>query len=319
MKKGLLFIPILFILSMLIWFSCNPFTDQTHQTTRFNVLDNNDLVRSTAGTITFAAVSDTGNNDSGDKEQEDVANLIAGWSPDFIIHAGDVNQGDSDDYDYECGENYYSYIGNYKGSYGTGATVNKFFSALGNHDSTSKYTNFFTLPGVNGNTSGNERYYDFEQDFIHVFVINSNSSEPDGRSESSTQAAWLQEQLAASTATWNIVTFHHGAYCSGSSHGSSSTMQWPFEEWGTDAIFSGHNHVYERVLKDENNDNVSLPYFTVGLGGYDTDSWGSAISGSKAKYNSNAGALLVEATESSITFTFYSISGTQVDTYSLTK
>jgi len=242
-------------------------------------------------------LGDFGAPTSGAMKQTAVASLIKGFNPDVVISAADVNQGQSGDYSTECGTLYGSYV-----------SSKTFYSALGNHDSSSSFLSYFSyFPGL---------YYTVTYGPVQFFIIDSNSD----TSSSSTQAQWLKSQLAASTTAWQVVVFHHGAYCSSSKHGSTSAMQWSFEAWGADAVISGHNHVYERVLRDDNSDSTNLPYFTVGTGGYSLDSFSSTyVSGSALRYNSNYGALKVTATASSMIFEFYNISGTVVDTYTITK
>ena len=58
------------------------------------------------------------------------------------------------------------------------------FLVPGNHDyndggGINEYLNYFTLPGTgvaSTNTSGNERYYDFIQDDVHFFMIDSDAA-----------------------------------------------------------------------------------------------------------------------------------------------
>src|SRR5205823_5212643 len=118
----------------------------------------------------------------------------------------------------------------YTGAYGAGAATNKFFPALGDGDYSATagitpYLNYFSLPG-------NERYYDFTMGPVEFFILNDNSGEPDGRTSDSPQAAWLQSELANSTATWKLVILHHPPYQSG---GSNTTNRWPFQQWGASA------------------------------------------------------------------------------------
>ena len=86
-------------------------------------------------------------------------------------------------------------------------------------------------------------------------------------------------------------------------------MRWPFKAWGATAIFSGHNHVYERVIKS------SFPYFVDGLGGKDIHDFGSAISGSVVRYNDDFGAMKVWSNPDSMKFWFVSQAGAVVDSY----
>src|SRR5918912_3949050 len=98
------------------------------------------------------------------------------------------------------------YIYPYKGSYGPGATTNKFWPCLGNHDwgeswpSTNQsqpYLSYFTLPN-------NERYYDYVKGPVHFFVLDSDYNEPDGNTSTSIQAQWLKKKLALATEPWKV-------------------------------------------------------------------------------------------------------------------
>nr|WP_281035194.1 metallophosphoesterase [Mesorhizobium tamadayense] len=88
--------------------------------------------------------------------------------------------------------------------------------------------------------------------------------EPDGRSYTSVQGHWMQNLLASSDATFNVAYFHLTPY---NPSGYTATMQWPFEQWGVNAVFAGHEHNYYRENRDDNGDGVYLPYTTTGLGG----------------------------------------------------
>ena len=112
---------------------------------------------------------------------------------------------------------------------------------------------------------------------MHVFSLNSDCSEPNGNTAGSVQGAWLQAALAASTAPWKIVIYHHAAYSSSSSHGSNSWMQWPFQAWGAHATLAGHDHTYERILMAS-----GMPYFVNGIGGQSRNSFGTPVAGEGA-------------------------------------
>lgn len=237
--------------------------------------------------VRFAVIGDYGANNS---HEQDVTNLVKSWTADFIITVGD-NSYSSTNIDINIGKYYHEFIGNYAGSQGEGSPTNRFFPSIGNHDYTdgggiNAYLNYFTLPGPGiqtTNTSGNERYYDFIQGPIHFFVINSNGQETDGTTSTSTQANWLQTQLAASTSPWKIVYFHHPPYSSGTTHGSTPGMRWPFQAWGATAILSGHEHNYERIIVN------GFPYFVNGVGGNGLYAFNPPIPGSEYRWNSNYG------------------------------
>jgi hypothetical protein len=252
-----------------------------------------------------------------------VADLVHRLTPDIVVTVGD-NSYDATSIDLNIGKYYAGYIGNYSGSYGPGSPINRFFPCLGNHDysdggGVSAYLGYFALPGAqvaSTNTSGNERYYDFVQGPIHFFALNSNAQESSGVDSASVQARWLKARLAASTAPWKIVYFHHSPYSSGSAHGNTTYMQWPFRQWGATAVLAGHNHVYERVLVG------GLPYFVSGLGGRKRrDSFNAPIPGSIVRYSADFGAMLVIAEDTRITFEFHSVAGgdSLIDSFTLDK
>jgi tartrate-resistant acid phosphatase type 5 len=242
-----------------------------------------------------------------------VSGLVKSWQPEFIITTGDNNypSGATETTDDNIGQYYGEFIYPYQGRYGQGAGVNRFFPSLGNHDyhpeaGIQPYLDYFDLPG-------NGRYYDFVWGPVHFFALNSDWREPDGIHRNSTQAAWLQESLAASTAPWRLVYMHVPPYSSGW-HGSAAHMQWPFAEWGASAVLAGHDHTYERLLVD------GIPYFVNGLGGHPARyPFTAAVEGSQLFFNQDYGAMLVEATETEITFQFITRAGEVMDSATLAR
>lgn len=261
-----------------------------------------------AENIVFAVLGDYG---LAGQNEADVADLVKSWNPNFIVTVGDNNYPDGGDstIDVNIGQYYHDYIFKYKGKYGSGSVTNRFFPALGNHDwdqnNGRQQELYFTLPG-------NERYYDFIQGPVHFFVLNSNSSEPDGVSVDSKQGKWLKKELAASTAKFDIVVMHHAPYSSGR-HGSTSYMQWPFKSWGADAVLAGHDHVYERIVID------NFPYFVNGVGGAELYYFDTTVPGSQVRFNQDFGAMRVEANSSTMKFQFFTRAGILIDEYTIGK
>ena len=271
-----------------------------------------------ASPVRFAVIGDYGESS---RPEIDVARQIRGWKPNFIITVGDNNypSGAASSVDRNIGRAYHQFIYPYAGAYGSGPDdgLNHFFPALGNHDWQTRgarpYLQYFHLPG-------NERYYTFTQGPVQFFVLDSDPHEPDlgfvkaSRSTAnSIEGQWLKSQLAKSQAQWKIVYFHHPPYSSGTIHGSSAWMQWPFKKWGANAILSGHEHNYERIIRD------GLPYFVDGLGGnteiYDT--FRRPVAGSKIRYAGDFGAMRIDATDTSISFRFVARSGKVIDRYTM--
>ena len=261
-----------------------------------------------APSVRFAVIGDFG---GGNQEEADVAGLVHSWNPDIVLTVGDNNypDGEASTIDANIGQYYHDFIFPYTGTFGTGAAENRFFPTLGNHDwhiaDAQPYLNYFDLPG-------NERYYDFVRGPVHFFALDSDENEPDGVGSSSVQADWLRQGLASSTSTWNIVYFHYPPYSSGM-HGSTTWMRWTFAAWGADAVLTGHDHTYERLMVD------GIPYFVNGVGGYWIYNFVDILPESKFRYNANYGAMLGSASERELRLEFTSRTGELIDQYEIRK
>ncbi|HVJ15364.1 MAG TPA: metallophosphoesterase [Polyangiaceae bacterium] len=255
----------------------------------------------------FAVIGDYGTSGSNEKL---MAELVLEFDPAFIITTGDNNypSGSADTIDANIGQYFHTFIAPYRGMYGEGASKNRFFPSLGNHDwltpGAQPYLDYFELPH-------NERYYDVVQDGIHLFAIDSDTREPDGIGASSAQAAWLEQRLTASRARWKIVYFHHPPYSSGA-HGSSPELRWPYREWGASVVYSGHDHIYERFSID------GFPYVVNGVGGKELYRIGTLQPGSQVAINDVHGAVLVTASDSELISQFVSVEGLVLDELRLT-
>ncbi len=265
---------------------------------------------SSQSSVRFAVIGDYGNNSHA---ESDVAALIRSWNPEFIVTTGDNNYefGEAATIDQNIGKYFHDFISPYTGTFGPGDTVNRFFPCLGNHDwiaaGAAPYLNYFTLPG-------NERYYDFAKGPVHFYAIDSDPHEPDGMTDTSTQAIWLKNALAVSQEPWKIVYFHHPPYNSGAQHGPAYAMRWPFKAWGATTVLSGHEHVYERLIQD------NLLYVINGLGGRSIHLFSSVPdTGSRVRYNSDYGAMLVDAGPDSMNLTFVNRRDSVIDSYTLER
>jgi hypothetical protein len=76
----------------------------------------------------FAVIGDYGLEG---QPEADVAELVKGWNPDFVITTGDNNYdvGAADTIDANIGQYYHRFIFNYQGSYGSGSSTRQFFPA----------------------------------------------------------------------------------------------------------------------------------------------------------------------------------------------
>jgi tartrate-resistant acid phosphatase type 5 len=260
------------------------------------------------GSIRFAVIGDYG---SASYAAGDVAQVIETWKPNFVATVGDNNypNGAAETIDQNIGKFYHAYISPYRGRYGQGAKTNRFFPIPGHVDWDSAalqpYLDYFRLPG-------NERYYDFVWGPVHIFMLDTDEREPDGASATSLQARWLERRLSESTAS-SETRLH--ASCALQSHKvpDIERMRWAFEAWGADAVLSGYYHVYERLLVG------GLPYFVNGAGGSWISRFGEVDPHSQYRYAEDYGALLVDASDTRITFRFVNRDGRIVDEYMRVK
>jgi predicted phosphodiesterase len=142
-----------------------------------------------------------------------------------------------------------------------------YFPSLGNHDRQGRgrtadtYRAYFSVPE---NGSDTERYYAFTYASARFLVLDSNAYS----FALTDQTAWLERELIATRQDPAIrhifVVMHHPPF-SVSLHGGSIDLRerWTplFEKYQVSAVFSGHDHVYERAEHD------GVHYFVSGGGG----------------------------------------------------
>jgi predicted phosphodiesterase len=164
---------------------------------------------------------------------------------DFVIMLGDNIYGGSKPADFDK-----KFAVPYKPLIDAGV---KFYASLGNHDNTNE--RFYKPFDMNG-----ESYYTYKKGNVRFFVLNSNYMDPK-------QSAWLETQLRdAGNGDWKVCYFHHPLYTSAKFHGPSLDLRQSLEplfmKYGVDVVFSGHEHVYERVHPQH-----GIYYFTEGASG----------------------------------------------------
>lgn len=254
-------------------------------------------------TTTFAVIGDYG---TGNSDEAAVARLVGSWRPQFVVTTGDNYYPDAGGTDTT---RYSNSVGRFYGRW----LPDAFYPALGNHDydaapALDSYLGYFSPPRTQqGDSQGNRRYYEFARGPVRVFVLDSNPQEPDGTTAESRQGRWLRERLSESRETFDIVVVHHPPYSSGAKHGSAHGMRWPFAQWGADAVISGHDHIYERVIQN------GIVYFVNGLGGAERYDLATPVEGSALRYSGNFGAQKVSVSTQAMVFEFYAVDGTLID------
>jgi hypothetical protein len=92
-------------------------------------------------------------------------------------------------------------------------------------------------------------------------------------------------------------------------------LQWPYAEWGADVVLAGHDHLYERL------EVKGLPYFVNGLGGMPTIYAFAEppLPESRARYNEDWGAQLVEVYSNQMVFSFITRAEKVIDVYGVLR
>jgi hypothetical protein len=246
--------------------------------------------------IVLANISDYGVENA---DEQKVADLVDSWKPDAIFTNGDNSQ---------AGTNYDDDVEPYYGSY---VERGMFWPCPGNHDwddgTLTAYLNYFE-DSVDG-----RYYYARTIGPITLFMLDGNAVTPDGNDADSYQADWLATRAPRCRSPWKIACIHQPPFTSSATHGSTAASQWDFEDAGIDIVFSGHAHLYERLLVD------STPYLVNGLGGQTIYNFASPLSSSLVRYNSLHGAGKLIATPTKLVWRFYNYSGALIDSLTMEK
>ena len=127
-----------------------------------------------------------------------------------------------------------------------------FQAAMGNHDERST-VNYPPL------SMGGQRYYTYVRQQARFFVLDTNVMDRP-------QLVWFETALQQASEPWKIAYFHHPLYGNAGRHGSAVDMRVLLEpllvKYGVSVVFSGHDHVYERLKPQK-----GIHYFVVGSSG----------------------------------------------------
>lgn len=183
---------------------------------------------------TFIVFGDSG---TGSSEQKQLAALMENYSPNVVIHTGDLA--------YPIGS-FGSIQENVLEVYDKLFSKSSFYPSLGNHDYKTEngkpFVETFDLPG-------NERFYSFEIGKALFIALDSNKPLDENPSQ---MIPWLENLLSQTKIKIRIIYFHHPPYSSGP-HGSEKRILDKlvpiFEKYKVDIVFSGHEHNYQRTCK----------------------------------------------------------------------
>ena len=173
-----------------------------------------------------------------------------------------------------------------------------FYASLGNHDS----QNNRNYPPFH---MGGERYYSYATRNVRFFALDTDSLDP-------AQVQWIEGALKSATEQWKICYFHHPLYSDGKTHGSDINLRTVLEPIfvanGVNVVFSGHDHIYERITPQK-----GIYYFVSGSAGQlrKGDLRRSAMTA--AGYDADCSFMLVEIAGADMSFETVSRTGQVVD------
>jgi predicted phosphodiesterase len=196
--------------------------------------------------VRFAVIGDSG---TGERQEFDIGQRMARYQDsmkfDFVIMLGDNIYGGHSASDFAQ-----KFEKPFQPLLERGV---KFYASLGNHDDPDVERQYKPF-NMNG-----QRYYKYKRGNIAFFVLDSDYMDP-------TQLTWIEQQLRDSNEKWKIAYFHHPLFNAGKHHGADVDLRAQlmplFQRYGVNAVFSGHEHVYERVKPVSN-----IYFFVLGSSG----------------------------------------------------
>lgn len=226
------------------------------------------------GSGRFLAISDT-QQMAGTGYHAQIAETLGRLanSVDLILHAGDIVA------DYKSSQDWQNYF--QTASPYLGQAI--FSPAIGNHDASiytvsennppNIFSNYFP---VSEDSESTQIFYSFNLSTCHFTFLDFQYGRSSDFSER--QMTWLEEDLKNSQDfPFRIVSFHCPVFSSGHYGGNErmESLHDLFLEYNVSLVFSGHDHHYEHIIRDE------LSYIILGSGGAIQDIHDVPIQGSQ--------------------------------------
>ena len=260
-----------------------------------------------ATSVKFAVIGDSGR---GTPPQHEIAAQMTAYRADFpfafVLMLGDnIYEGPAtrDDYLRKFEEPYRRLL-----DQGV-----KFYASLGNHDDPHEI--IYPLFNMDG-----ERYYSFSppEDLLTKIATRVEFFALDSTNLDRTQLRWLDERLDKSNAEWKICFFHHPLYTSGRyrvwARGFRLILEPPLLRHGVDAVFSGHEHIYQRTELQS-----GIQYFVSGGAGSLRRGDATPASYVARSFDTDYHFMLIEIEDDALHFQAISRTGETIDAGTLYK
>lgn len=212
--------------------------------------------------FSFLVFADSG---TGKRPQNQLAEVMERYPFDLVLHAGDLVYGKNTPGEYR--RKFFLPYRNLLRSV-------PFYPVLGNHDVQKDggraFLETFSLPTNGPAALPPRRCYWFDYGDARFVAVDSTL---DPKTLSDVVSPWLRDVLRSSDRRWRIVFFHHAPWGGGwrpAEEGICASLVPAIEESGTDVVFCGHNHLYERMRPMRGGQVVptnGVLYVTTGAGG----------------------------------------------------
>lgn len=177
------------------------------------------------------------------KAHNAVMTEILKCKPDAVFHTGDLVENGNNKTNWDSFDKVISRL----------PDTTKVYPVPGNHERESKYyySMFKYLPN-------NKKWYHVDINGIRFICIDSNLELRKG----SKQYTWLENMLKNNNQKYIIVLMHHPILTTSHHPPYNKAVLSPmFEKYGVSAVYAGHNHNYEKCIKN------GIFYITTGGGG----------------------------------------------------
>lgn len=198
--------------------------------------------RNDGGRYGFIVFGDSGR---GSRAQYELAAEMTRAQPpaDFLLHTGDLIYSDGARKGFKS---------RFFAPYRTLLARINFWPCLGNHDideagDAHPYCEVFELPDNGPPGLSPEHNYWFDHNTCRVAVIDSNLDETELRDK---VAPWLRAAMSSTEPRWKFVSLHHPPYTGGKYEPTARVQRAlvpVFEQTGVDIVFTGHDHMYQRL------------------------------------------------------------------------